>query len=111
LGSRVAVTFEGSVDYICAVVVQVWHDWLIHAAIPSNISWLSESVSVHILVSHVEHWVLSGSPLAVSIWHWRVLGQYTSHVPEKEIGVVSQSLCMERVVVHNNGTVALETTT
>lgn len=87
--SRVAVALEGTVDNIGAVIVHVWHNWLIHAAVPRYVSWLSESVSVYILVSHVENWVLSCSPFTMSIRNRRILRKNSSYVPIKQIWVIS----------------------
>ena len=89
LRGRVAVALESSVDNVGAVVVHVWHDWLVHAAVPRNVSWLSESVSVHILMSHVENWVLACSPLAMCIGNRWVLRQNSGNVPVEQIWVVS----------------------
>lgn len=107
MGSRVAVALESTVNDVGSVVVHVWHDWLVHAAVPRNVARLSEPVSVNVLVSHVENRVLTGPPLAMCIWHWWVLRQHAGHIPVEEIGVVSECLSMESVIVHNNWTVAL----
>ena len=74
MGRRVAVTLESSIYDVGAVVVHVWHDGLVLGPIPSNVAGLSEPVSVNVLVSHVEHWLLSRLPLTVSVRHWGVLG-------------------------------------
>jgi hypothetical protein len=91
--------------------VQVWHDWLIHAAVPRNISWLSESISVYSSVILMIDWVLSGSPFSVSIRNGWVLGQHSGAGPPEEIWVVDQGLCIEGVVVHDNWSVVEKTTT
>ena len=88
MGSRIAVALKSTVDDVGAVIVHVWHNWLIHAAVPRHVSGLSESVSVNILVSHVENWVLSCSPLAVGIGNRRILRQHSCHVPVKQVWVV-----------------------
>jgi len=111
LGSGVAVALESAVDDVGAVVVHVRHDGLVLRAIPSHVAGLSEPVAVHVLVGHVEHWLLSGLPLAVGVRHWGVLGQNAGHVPEEKVWVVGQGLCVKRMVVHHDGPVALEATT
>jgi len=54
---------------------------------------------------------LSGSPLAVSIRNWRVLGEHTGDVPEEEVGVVGKCLGVESVIVHDDRSVVLKTAT
>lgn len=53
---------------------------------------------------------LSGSPLTVSIGHWRVLGKNSADVPEEQVGVVDESLGVHGIVVHANGSLLGETT-
>jgi len=53
---------------------------------------------------------LSGSPLAVSIRNWRVLGKHAGDVPEEEVRVVSERLCVESMIVHDDRSVVLKTT-
>ena len=83
LGSRVAISLESTVGNICAMVVKVRHDRLVHGTIPLDVSGLSESVSVHVLVVLMVDRGLSSSPLTVSIRNWRVLGQDTADIPEE----------------------------
>lgn len=87
------------------------HGRLVHGTVPRDVSWLSESVSVHILVVLMVDGVLSGSPFAVCIGYWRVLGHNSGSVPEEQIGVVDQSLGMHGVVIHDKGSVVFKTTT
>ena len=61
-------------------------------------------------MGHVEHWLLSGLPLAVGVGHWGVLGQNAGHIPEEKVWIVGQGLCVKRMVVHHDGPVALEAT-
>lgn len=110
LRGGVAVSLEGSVDDICAGVDHVWHDWLVHASIPRNVSWLSHSVSVGGSVVLVIDRVLSGSPLSVSIRDRRVLRKNLSDGPEEQIWVVNQGLSVEGMVVKNNRSVVDKTT-
>jgi len=110
LGSSVDVALESSVVDIGAGVVQVWHGWLVHAAIPSHVARLSHSVPVHVLVVLMIDRSLSGSPLSVSIRNGRVLGKNTSDCPVEQIWVVHKRLGVERMVVENNRTVVTETT-
>jgi len=110
LGSSVDVALESSVVDIGAGVVQVWHGWLVHAAIPSHVARLSHSVPVHVLVVLMIDRSLSGSPLSVSIGNGRVLGKNTSDCPVEQIWVVHKRLGVERMVVENNRAVVTETT-
>lgn len=103
------MSLEGSVGDIGTGVVHVWHNRLVHGTIPRNEARLSENVSPGSLVVHVVDWGLASSPLSVCIGHWGVLGQHTGHVPEEQIGVVSESLHVEGVIVHNQRSVRLET--
>ena len=57
----------------------------------------------------VENRVLTGSPLAMSIGNWRVLGQHAGHRPVEQVRVVGKSLSMERMVVQADGSVVAET--
>jgi len=101
-GSRVAVSLEGTIDNICTSVDEIRHDWLILRAVPRNISWLSDSVSVTGLVILMEDWSLSGSPLSVSIWNWRVLWENSTDVPPEEIWVVHQGSSVELMIIHHD---------
>jgi hypothetical protein len=60
-------------------------------------------------VRKVENRVLTGSPLAMSIGNWRVLGQHAGHRPVEQVRVVGKSLSMERMVVQADGAVVAET--
>lgn len=111
LWGRVTVSLEGTVDDVRALVHKVWHDWLVHGAIPWDISWLSHSVSIDHLVVLVEDWSLPGSPLSVGIWNWRVPWQDSADVPPIEVWVVQQSPLMEAVVVENNWSLISKTPT
>jgi len=62
-------------------------------------------------MGHVENWVLSSSPFAVSIRNRWILRKNSGHVPVEQVWVVSKCLCVKSVIVHNNRSVALETTT
>lgn len=108
-GDSVTVSLEGTVDNICAYVVQVWHDWLVLTSIPSYISWLSESVSVGGSVVLMVDRGLSGSPLSVSIWERWVLGQHSSAGPVDQVWVVHQCLSIEGIVIHHNWSIVEET--
>ena len=55
-------------------------------------------------------WSLSGSPFAVCIGYWRVLGEDSGGVPEEQIGIIDQSLSVHGVVIHDNGAVVFKTT-
>jgi len=111
LRSGVTVALESAIDNVGAVVVHVWHNGLVLRSIPSNIAGLSEPVSIHVLVGHVENRLLSGLPLAVSVGHWGILRQNAGHIPEEKIRVVGQGFCVKRMVVHHDGPVALEAST
>lgn len=104
------MSLEGAVSNVCAIVVHVWHDRLVHSTVPLHVAWLSQDVSPCGLVVHVVDWSLACSPLTVCIRNWWVLRQDTGCIPVEQVGVVSQSLCVEGVVVHNQGTVRFETT-
>ena len=106
----VDVTLEGTVVDICAVIVEVRHDGLVHGTVPLDISRLSVAVSVHILVVLMVDWSLTSSPLAVRIGHGRVLGKNTGDSPVEEVGVVDESLGVEGMVIENQRTVVSETT-
>jgi len=103
------LSLEGTVGNIGAGVVHERHNRLVLSAVPLHVARLSENVSPCGLVVHVEHWVLACSPLAVCVGHWGVLGQHARHIPVEQVGVVSQSLSVEGVVVHHNGSVVSQT--
>ena len=105
------VALEGSVVDLGTVVVQKWHDWLVHGTVPLHVSWVSVSVSVHILMVLMVDWVLACSPLAVSIWNWWVSWQHASHCPLEQVWVVNQSLGVPLMVPEDNWAVMAETTT
>ena len=102
LGHGGDITLEGSVVHLRSVVVQVWHDWLVHGTVPLHVPWLSVSVPVHVLVVLVEDWLLAGSPLAVGVWNWWVLGQNSGQSPVHQVWVVHQSLRVEWMVVQQD---------
>lgn len=89
--------------------MHVWHHWLVHGTVPRHVARLSQSVPVRVLMVLVEHWRLSHSPLQVSVLDRRVLGENSSTVPEEEIGEVDESLGVQGVVVHDDGSGVLET--
>ena len=111
LGRGVAVSLEGSVGNFGTVIVHERHHRLVHGTIPLNVARLSESVAVDILVRQMEHWVLASLPLTVGIRYRRVLGEYSGQIPVEQVRVVSESLHVDTVIVHNNGAVVGETTT
>ena len=105
------IALEGSVVDLGAVVVKVWHHWLVHGTVPLHEPWVSVSVSVHVLVVLVEHWVLASSPLAVCVWDWWVLWKHTGESPVHQVWVVRQSLGVELMVPEHQRSVVHETTT
>lgn len=109
LRSGVTVPLEGSVDDIRALVHKVWHDRLVHGAVPWDVSWLSHSVSVAHLVVLMEDWSLSGSPLSVSVWNWRVSWENSRKVPPPEVWVVQECPLVEPVVVGHEWSLVSET--
>lgn len=111
LWNSVAIALECTVGNFCTVIVKERHDWLVHSSIPLYISWFSESVSVHILVILVEHWVLSGSPFSVCIWSWWVLWQDSAATPIEQVWVVCECLSVNAVIVHDKWSVESETST
>ena len=84
------IALEGSVVNLGTVIVQEWHHWLVHRTVPLDISWLSISVSVDVLMVLMVHWLLAGSPFTVSIWNWGVLWKDTSQSPVHEIWMIHQ---------------------
>ena len=110
LRSRVAVALESSVGNIGTLIEHVGHNGLVHGTVPWYVTWLSESVSVHVLVVLMVDRGLSGSPLAVCIGNWRVLGQDAADVPEEKIGVVDKGLGVHGVVVQANRSLLGEST-
>ena len=109
LRSGVDISLEGAVNDLGADVDHVGHDWLVLGSVPTNVSWLSVSVSVGCSMVLMENRGLSGSPLAVSVWNRWVLGQNLSQVPPEEIWVVNEGLGMDGMVVHDNGSSVSET--
>ena len=103
LRSGVVVPLESAVDDLGAHVYHVWHDGLVLRTVPSNVSWLSVSVSVGRSVVLVIDGSLSGSPLSVSVGDGWVPGQDLCQVPVEQVWVVDQRLCVERVIVHHDG--------
>ena len=90
--------------------MQVGHHGLVHGAVPLNVPGASETVPVHVLVVLMVDRCLSGAPLAVSIGSGGCLGKHTGDGPVGEVWVVDQSLGVEAMVVHDEGTVVAETT-
>ena len=56
-------------------------------------------------------WCLSCSPFSVGIGNRWVLGENSGNVPVEEVWIVDQSLGVNTMVVHNNWSVVLETST
>ena len=110
LGDGVALSLEGTVAYVGAVVVHVRHDWLAHGTVPLHVAWLSKDVSPGGLVVLMVHWCLACSPLAVRIWHWWVLREHSRQVPVEQVWVVGEGLHVEWMVVHHDWAVRSETT-
>lgn len=48
-------------------------------------------------------WSLSGSPLSVSIGDGWISGQDLGQVPVEEVWVVDEGLCVDSVIVENDG--------
>lgn len=92
------------------MIEQVGHSRLVHGTVPSHVARFAESVSVHVLVVLMVDRGLSGSPLAVCIGNWRVLGQDAADVPEEKIGVVDKGLGVHGVVVQANRSLLGEST-
>ena len=90
--------------------MEVGHNWLILRSIPRNISWSSLSVSVASLVILMEHGVLPGSPLSVSIGDGRVSGEDTGKIPPVQVGVVKESTGVETLVVAHHWSLISEAT-
>ena len=63
------------------------------------------SVSVHILVVLMVDWSLASSPFSVRVGHGRVLGQDAGNRPVEQVWVVDESLVVEGVIVHHQGSV------
>jgi hypothetical protein len=59
----------------------------------------------------MEHRILASSPFAMCIWYWGVLWQNATHIPVEKVWVVGESLCVNSVVVQNDGTIVFKTTT
>ena len=87
------------------MIVKVWHRGLVHGTVPADEARSSVSVSVHILVVLMEHWVLSSLPLAVRVWHWWALWKNAADVPVEEIWVVTESLHVKGMIVQDNWSV------
>ena len=83
LRGRVARSLESTVSNIGTVIEHVGHSGLVLRTVPLNVSGLTHSVSVHVLVVLMVDRGLSSSPLTVSIRNWRVLGQDTTDIPEE----------------------------
>ena len=109
LRNGVALSLEGTVGDVGAVVVHVWHDWLRHGAVPLHVAWLSEDVSPGGLVVLMVDWGLTSSPFSVCVGHWWVLWKHASHVPVEQVWVVGQGLGVEGVVVQNDWAVGSKT--
>jgi hypothetical protein len=54
-------------------------------------------------------WSLSSSPLSVGVTDVWTLGEDSSSVPEEEVRVVNQRLSVDSMVVHDNGSSVLKT--
>jgi hypothetical protein len=93
------------------MIVHVGHNGLVHSTIPRYIARSSESVSVDVLVSHVENRVLTNSPLSVCVRDWRVLWQNAGNVPVEKVWIVCKSFGVQGMVVHDNWTIVSETAT
>jgi hypothetical protein len=103
LRSGVVVPLESAVDDLGAHVYHIGHDGLVLRTVPSNVSWLSVSVSVGCSVVLVIDGSLSGSPLSVSVGCGWVPGENLCQVPVEQVRVVDQRLRVERVIVHHDG--------
>jgi hypothetical protein len=110
LGSRVARSLESTVGNIGTVIEHVGHSGLVHGTVPSDVSGFTESVSVHVLVVLMVDGGLSGSPFAVCIRNWGVLGQDTADIPEEEVGVVDQGFGVHGIVIQADGSLLGEST-
>ena len=110
LRNGVDVALEGTVVDIGAVIVQVWHDWLVLRTVPLNVARLPETVPVDVLVVLVIDRLLSSSPLSVRVGHGRVLGNHAKERPVEQIGVVQQGLHVELVVPQDKGAIVAKTT-
>jgi len=108
LRSWVAVSLECSIYHIRANIDHVWHDWLVHRTIPRNISWLSVSVPIGILVVLMEDWGLSCSPFSVGIWKRRVSWQNSCQVPVEQVWVVDHCLRVDWLIVKDYRSCELE---
>ena len=91
------------------MVDEVRHDGLVLRAIPRNVSRLSGSISIARLVVLMEDGSLSGPPLAVGVWNWRVSGKHPADVPPEEVWVVEQSSVVELTVVSHQGSLVPQT--
>ena len=110
LRAGVDVALEGAVVDIGSVVVQEWHDWLVHATVPLHVARFAVPVAVHVLVVLVIDWSLSCAPLAVSIGHRWVARQHSRNRPVEQVRIIDECLGIEGVVVKDNGSIVLETT-
>jgi len=111
LGYSVTVSLEGTIDDICSDIDHVWHNWLILATIPRNISWFSVSVSIGSSVVLMIDGGLSHSPLSVSVWERWVLWEDSCACIVEQVWVVNKCLCIEGIVVHDNWSVIEKTST
>lgn len=109
LRSGVVVPLECSVDNLGAHVDHIGHDGLVLRTVPSNVPWLSVSVSVGGSVVLMVHRGLSGSPLSVCIGYRWVSWQDLCQVPVEQVWVVDQRLGVEGVIVHHDGSRVAET--
>ena len=105
----VDVSFECSIDYVSSNVNHVWHDRLVLRTIPRDVSGLSHSISVGILVVLMEDWSLSGSPLSVGIRDGWVSWNHSGHVPIEEVWVVGQGFGVDVLIIKNDGSVKSQT--
>lgn len=106
---RVAVSLESTIDDISTLIVEVWHHWLVHGAVPWHISWLSHSVSVAYLVVLMEDWLLPSHPLSVGIWNWWVPWKNSADIPPVEVWIVQESPLVESVIVEYDWSLVTKT--
>ena len=79
-----------------------------HGSIPRDVSGLSVSVSVGVLVVLMENWGLHHSPVVGRVpGHW-VGGHLSGQVQVEEVWVVQQRLVEVGVVLENHGSVLKE---
>lgn len=104
----VGVMSEGTVDNISSGINMVWHGRLVHWSIPWNVSWLSQSVSVTILMVLVEYWLLLFSPLEMSTWKRWVSSRDTTELHPEQVWVVIEC-SVSPMMTCKTKTIALDT--